>query len=79
MSIAQVRRLIDGRGMPYPGPLMALIKEIHEGEPGAAFEVLVSDPESERDIPAWLRKAGQELLDTFRDTDYTGYVVRKVA
>ena len=76
---SEVRRLIDGRTMAYPGPLMSLIGAMHEGDVGSAVEVLVADRESETDIPAWVHKAHHELIETIVDDSYTGFVVKRVA
>jgi TusA-related sulfurtransferase len=79
MTTDQVRRLIDARTMLYPGALMSLIDAMHEEEVGSAVEVLVADRESETDIPAWIRKAHHEMIETIVDDRYTGFVVKKVA
>jgi TusA-related sulfurtransferase len=77
MTVTQVERTIDARGMPCPGPLMSLIGAIREGEIGQAFEVLSSDEGSKTDIPAWIAKASHELVETVPEDGYTRFVVRK--
>ena len=70
-------RLIDARGMPCPGPLMTLIGAIREGTVGDVIEVLSSDEGSKTDIPAWVHKAGHELLEVVPEEGYARFVVRK--
>jgi tRNA 2-thiouridine synthesizing protein A len=77
MATVQVDRTIDARGMPCPGPLMSLIGAIRESEVGTVIEVLSSDEGSRTDIPAWLAKAGHELVETLPAEDHTVFVVRK--
>ena len=77
MATSQVDRTIDARGMPCPGPLMSLIGAIRESEVGTVIEVLSSDEGSRTDIPAWLTKAGHELVETLSEEDHTAFVVRK--
>ncbi len=77
MTTTQVTRSIDGRGMPCPGPLMSLIGAIREGVVGDVIEVLSSDEGSKTDIPAWVSKAGHELVDVVPGDDYARFVVRK--
>jgi len=77
MSVMQVDREIDARGMPCPGPLMALIGAIREEPAGAVIAVLSSDAGSRTDIPAWTTKARQELLSVDEEEGYTKFVVRK--
>jgi tRNA 2-thiouridine synthesizing protein A len=78
MTLAtQTDRFIDARGMPCPGPLMALIGAIREGEVGDAITVLSTDQGSTTDIPAWVRKARHELVEVAPEDGYARFVVKK--
>jgi len=77
-TAAGVTRSIDARGMPCPGPLMSLIGAIREGTVGDVIEVLSSDEGSKTDIPAWLNKAGHELIEVVAEDGYSRFVIRKV-
>jgi tRNA 2-thiouridine synthesizing protein A len=72
-----ITRSIDARGMPCPGPLMNLIGAIREGGIGDVIEVLSSDEGSKTDIPAWVAKAGHELVAVVPQEGHTRFVVRK--
>jgi TusA-related sulfurtransferase len=74
----EVTTSIDGRGMPCPGPLMSLIGAIRQGTVGDLIEVLSSDEGSKSDIPAWVAKAGHELIEVVDEDGYARFVVRKV-
>ena len=76
-TAAEVTRSIDARGMPCPGPLMTLIGAIREGAVGDVIEVLSSDEGSNTDIPAWVAKAGHELIEVLPDEGFARFVVRK--
>ena len=78
MTTTDVTRSIDARGMPCPGPLMSLIGAIREGQVDDVIEVLSSDEGSRSDIPAWVAKAGQEMVEIVEDEGYAHFVVRKV-
>ncbi len=78
MNATDITRSIDARGMPCPGPLMSLIGAIREGTVGDTIEVLSSDEGSKSDIPAWVAKAGHELLEVVDDDGYARFVIRKV-
>ena len=69
---------IDARGMACPGPLMNLIGAIRQGQVGQVFEVLSSDEGSRTDIPAWVTKAKQELVEVREDQGFVHFIVRKV-
>ena len=77
MTTVTVNKHIDARGMPCPGPLMSLIGAIREGEVGDVIEVLSADQGSKTDIPAWLHKAGHELVELADEEGYARFVVRK--
>lgn len=77
MTTISITRTIDARGMPCPGPLMALIGAIREGQVDDVIEVLSTDPGSKTDIPAWVHKAQHELVETIVEDGATRFVVRK--
>jgi TusA-related sulfurtransferase len=78
MTTVNVTRSIDARGMPCPGPLMSLIGAIREGVVGDVIEVLSGDAGSKTDIPAWVAKAGHELVEVVDDAGFARFVIRKV-
>jgi tRNA 2-thiouridine synthesizing protein A len=78
MSTVQIDKTIDARGMACPGPLMNLIGAIRQGQVGQTFEVLSSDEGSNTDIPAWVAKAKQELVEVVQDEGFAHFIVRKV-
>ncbi len=78
MSTVQADKTIDARGMACPGPLMTLIGAIRQGQVGQVSEVLSSDEGSKTDIPAWVAKAKQELVEVIPEAGYARFVVRKV-
>ena len=77
MTTTEITRTIDARGMACPGPLMALIGAVREGQLGDVFEVLSSDEGSKTDIPAWVQKARYELVEVVADDGYARFVIRK--
>jgi tRNA 2-thiouridine synthesizing protein A len=78
MMTVDVTRQIDARGMPCPGPLMSLLGAIRQGQVGEVIEVLSSNDGSKADIPAWIAKAGHELIDMIPDDGYARFIVRKI-
>ena len=77
MATTETTRSIDARGMPCPGPLMSLIGAIRESQVGDVIAVLSSDEGSKTDIPAWVAKAGHELVETVPEDDAMRFVVKK--
>jgi len=78
MTNASVTRSIDARGMPCPGPLMSLIGAIREGQVGDVIEVLSGDQGSRTDIPAWVSKAGHELVEVAEEEGFARFIIKKV-
>ncbi len=77
MIAVQPSKTIDARGMACPGPLMALIGAIRQGQVGDLIEVWSSDQGSKTDIPAWVSKAKHELVSIVDENGYARFTVRK--
>lgn len=78
MAATEITKSIDARGMPCPGPLMAMIGAVREGEVGDVIEVLSTEEGSKTDIPAWIAKAKHELVEVQDVGEHTRFVVKKV-
>lgn len=72
-----VDKEIDARGSFCPGPLLELIRGVKSIQVGQTLAVLSSDPGSSKDIPAWIAKAGHELIGVYPGDGYTRFVMRK--
>lgn len=68
---------IDARGSFCPGPLMELIRAIRASNVDDVIAVLSKDPGSRTDIPAWVAKAGHEMVALEDEAGYARFVVRK--
>ena len=77
MLAVQPSKTIDARGMACPGPLMALIGAIRQGQVGDLIEVWSGDQGSKTDIPAWVTKAKHELVSIVDENGYARFSVRK--
>jgi TusA-related sulfurtransferase len=56
---------------------MSLIGAIREGEVEDVIEVFSTDAGSRTDIPAWVAKAGHELVEVVEEDGFARFVVRK--
>lgn len=68
---------IDAIGAGCPGPLMDLIGKMKTVDPGTVVELRTSDAGSKDDVPAWLDKAGHELLAIDEYDDHWRIFVEK--
>jgi tRNA 2-thiouridine synthesizing protein A len=78
MAVQEVTKVIDAVGIACPGPLMALIGAIRRGQVGDVIEIRSSDQGSLTDIPAWVAKAGHELIEVIPADAHSSFIVRKV-
>ncbi|WP_020375316.1 sulfurtransferase TusA family protein [Sulfobacillus thermosulfidooxidans] len=76
--MAEEIKIVDGRNSFCPGPLMELIKGIRQEPVGTVFEVWSTDGGSAKDIPEWVKRAGQELLSNVQDGDVYKIQVKKI-
>ena len=74
-SAPVISRTIDARGSFCPGPLMELIRNIREAQPGDVIAVLSADAGSRTDIPRWVEKAGHRMVGVFPRDGYDEIVV----
>jgi TusA-related sulfurtransferase len=56
---------------------MNLIGAIREGAVGDVIEVLSSDEGSKTDIPAWVAKAGHEVVEVVEEDGFVRFVIRR--
>jgi TusA-related sulfurtransferase len=78
LTTPAVTRTIDARGSYCPGPLMELIRVIRESQVGDVLAVYSTDSGSRIDIPKWVEKAGQRLVDVEAREGYDEIVVEKL-
>jgi tRNA 2-thiouridine synthesizing protein A len=77
LATPTISKSIDARGMACPGPLLALIGAIRQGQVGEVYEVISSDAGSRTDIPAWTAKAKHEIVTVIEGDGYARFIVRK--
>ncbi|MCI1952170.1 MAG: FAD-dependent oxidoreductase [Clostridiales bacterium] len=69
---------IDCSGMQCPGPIMKVYESMQKMRDGEVMEVSASDPGFVRDINAWCRRTGNELLSKEqRGSEYVARVMKK--
>jgi len=74
----QVDRTVDTRGQLCPGPLIEAQRALRSLAAGQVLELLATDPGARRDIPAFARNTGHELLEVREEGSVTRFYLRKV-
>lgn len=68
MDKSDVNVVVDARGLSCPMPVLRVRKAIGEVEPGGLIRAIATDRGALKDIPAWARTAGHEIV-TVEETD----------
>ncbi|MDD4929219.1 MAG: FAD-dependent oxidoreductase [Gallionella sp.] len=71
--------ILNAVGLQCPGPIMKTYRAMDAMEAGELLEVTVSDPAFGRDIRAWVKKTGNELLSLRTEKGLIIVLLRKNA
>lgn len=77
MSVAQVDVTVDARGLNCPMPIVKTAQGIRPLTSGQVLELLATDPGSTKDVEAWCRTTGNELVEQSSDGAVYRFVIRK--
>jgi len=67
---------LDCKGMFCPMPIVKLKKTTKTMEPGQILKMDATDSGSKKDVPAWARRTGNEVLDTVEDGDVLTFIIK---
>ncbi|MFY9115727.1 MAG: FAD-dependent oxidoreductase [Bacteroidales bacterium] len=70
---------VNAVGMQCPGPILKIKQNIDAIKPGERVEIHASDPGFERDVQAWCRTTGHELIEQTNEKGIYRAVVEKKA
>jgi TusA-related sulfurtransferase len=68
---------VDARGLSCPMPIVKTAQAIKALASGELIEVLATDPGSTKDMAAWSRTTGNELVEQSTDDGVFRFVLRK--
>ena len=68
---------LDCVGLYCPVPIMRAKEEMDQLADGALLEIVADDPATDEDIPRWAKRAGHQLLHSWKENDETHFVVQK--
>ena len=77
MPVVEIELLVDARGLSCPMPIVETAKAARGLAPGAVLELLATDPGSIKDVAAWCRATGNELIDQTSDGAVYRFVIRR--
>ena len=68
---------LDVKGLQCPMPIVKTAKAMKELVSGDVIQVVATDPGSMKDIPAWAKATGNELLESNAAAGLFKFVLRK--
>jgi tRNA 2-thiouridine synthesizing protein A len=77
MPIVEITQLIDARGLSCPMPIVKTAQAVKALASGAVVELLATDVGSVKDVAAWCRATGNELVEQTLDGVVYHFVIRR--
>ena len=77
MPVIEITQMIDARGLSCPMPIVKTAQAVKGIPSGAAVELVATDPGSVKDIAAWCRATGNELVEQTSDGAVYHFVIRR--
>jgi len=77
MPVVEISQSIDARGLSCPMPIVKTAQAVKTIPSGAAVELLATDPGSIKDVAAWCRATGNELVEQTSDGAVYRFVIRR--
>lgn len=69
---------LDATGLSCPMPIMKLSKSVKSMEVGQVIKMISSDPGSEEDVPKWVRRSKNELLESKNESGSYIFIIKKL-
>jgi tRNA 2-thiouridine synthesizing protein A len=77
MPVVELTQPIDARGLSCPMPIVKTAQAIKGLPAGAVIELIATDAGSVKDVAAWCRATGNELLQQTSDGAVHRFVIRR--
>ena len=77
MPVVEITQMVDARGLSCPMPIVKTAQAIKPLPAGAVIELLATDAGSIKDVAAWCRATGNELVEQASDGAVYRFVIRR--
>ena len=77
MPLIEITQTVDARGLSCPMPIVKTAQAVKPLPSGAVVELLVTDVGSIKDVAAWCRATGNELIEQTSDGAVYHFVIRR--
>ncbi len=76
MQTVEITQTVDAKGLSCPMPIVRTAQAMKALPSGAVLEVLATDPGSVKDVGAWCRATGHELVEQTQDGPVFRFIIR---
>ena len=77
MPVVEITQTIDARGLSCPMPIVKTAQAVKAIPSGAAIELIATDAGSIKDVAAWCKATGNELVEQTSDGAVYRFVIRR--
>jgi tRNA 2-thiouridine synthesizing protein A len=77
MATLEITTTVNARGLSCPMPIVHTAQAVKPLPSGALIELLATDPGSVKDVAAWCRSTGNELVEQSVEDAVFRFVIRK--
>jgi tRNA 2-thiouridine synthesizing protein A len=77
MPVVEITQTVDARGLSCPMPIVKTAQAVKLLPSGAVIELLATDVGSIKDVAAWCRVTGNELIEQTSDGAVYRFVIRR--
>jgi tRNA 2-thiouridine synthesizing protein A len=77
MPVVEIIQTVDARGLSCPMPIVKTAQAVKPLPSGAVVELLATDAGSIKDVAAWCRATGNELIEQTSDGALYRFVIRR--
>jgi Predicted redox protein, regulator of disulfide bond formation len=77
MPLVEITQVVDARGLSCPMPIVKTAQAMKSIPSGAAIELLATDAGSIKDVAAWARVTGNEIVEQSSDGAVYRFVIRR--
>ena len=77
MAVVEITQTVDARGLSCPMPIVKTAQAVKSLPSGAVIELLATDAGSIKDVAAWCRATGSELIEQTSDGAVYRFVIRR--
>ncbi|HEY7935799.1 MAG TPA: sulfurtransferase TusA family protein [Candidatus Limnocylindrales bacterium] len=77
MATIAISHTIDARGLSCPMPIVKTAQACRVVAAGSLVELLATDPGSTKDVAAWCRATGNELVEQSADGAVYRFIIRR--